>query len=344
MQLFIPSRIKVGFQTRTECFTGQLAYIIYYDSTGKLRKEKSFNGWIDPAIPTLELDNVLRSGFILNKDVTRDSWSHYSSGRSMIRVYDDRGFEFEITPSNLLFILMNTNCNKRELEGEFIYAWDGKELVLLPANCEEYKAANQFTSLQGKKIGVRDLVPGCIYQTKKQVNLTYLGKYDWYDYTWCNKSYEVVKRYVFINDINKLVPLTGLTSLSVKLNELPVDNYVDLLEIMNCSKNISPISHLTLTQLTPNTNNDISYVYKDINGLIYRYYVYGYLPLTSSHITLGNCKLVTVSNNVVNLTNVNYNSYSCRITVTKDNLLMNYSDLVVHLVNGKQYIKDNRYV
>ena len=115
MQLFIPSRIKVGFQVRSECFTKQLAYIIYYDATGKLRKEKSFNGWIDTTIPTLELDNTPRSGFILNKDVTRDSWSHYSSGRSMIRVYDDRGFEFEITPSNLLFILMNTNCNKREL-------------------------------------------------------------------------------------------------------------------------------------------------------------------------------------------------------------------------------------
>jgi hypothetical protein len=336
-QLFIPSRIKVGFQVRSECFTGQLAYIIYYDATGKLRKEKSFNGWIDDTIPTLELDNVPRSGFILNKDVTRDSWSHYSSGRSMIRVYDDRGFEFEITPSNLLFILMNTNCNKRELEGEFIYAWDGKELVLLPANCEEYKAANQFTSLQGKKIGVRDLVPGCIYQTKKQVNLTYLGKYDWYDYNWCDSCYDLVKRYVFIDDTNNLVPLTGLTSLSIKLNELPVDNYVDLLEIMNCSKNISPISHLTLTQLTP--TDDKHKVYREFDGLIYRYYIYGYLPLTSDYVTLGDCILVTVNNNVVNLTTVNADSYLPRITVSKEQLLNEYSDLVVHLVNGKQYIQ-----
>ena len=335
MQLFIPSRIKVGFQVRSECFTKQLAYIIYYDATGKLRKEKSFNGWIDTTIPTLELDNTPRSGFILNKDVTRDSWSHYSSGRSMIRVYDDRGFEFEITPSNLLFILMNTNCNKRELEGKFIYAWDGKKLVLLPANCEEYKAANQFTSLQGKKISVRDLVPGCIYQTKKQVNLTYLGKYDWYDYNWCDSSYDLVKRYVFIDDNNKLVPLTGLTSLSVRLSELPVDNYVDLLEIMNCSKNISLISHVSLTQLTP--TNDKRYVYKEINGHIYGYYLQGYLPLISDYVVLSYCKLITVSNNAVNTTEV-----SCHdryITVTKDDLLMNYSDLVVHLVNGKQYIQ-----
>jgi hypothetical protein len=334
-QLFIPSRIKVGFQTRTKCFTGQLAYIIYYDSTGKLRKEKSFNGWIDPVIPTLELDNTPRSGFILNKDVTRDSWSHYSSGRSMIRVYDDRGFEFEITPSNLLFILMNTNCNKRELEGEFIYAWNGKELVLLPANCEEYKAANQFTSLQGKKIGVRDLVPGCIYQTKKQVNLTYLGKYDWYDYSWSDSSYDLVKRYVFIDDTNKLVPLTGLTSLSVKLNDLPVDNYVDLLELMQCSKNISPISHLSLTQLTP--TDDKRYVYQDVNGHIYRFYLQGHYPLTKDSVVLSYCNLIRITDSKIKTYEVNYGEKY--ITVTKDDLLMNYSDLVVHLVNGKQYIQ-----
>lgn len=38
--LYIPEKIKVGYQER-------LAYVIYYDHTGKLRKEPSWRNWID---------------------------------------------------------------------------------------------------------------------------------------------------------------------------------------------------------------------------------------------------------------------------------------------------------
>ena len=39
--MFIPKRIKIGFQKREDTFTGKLSYIIYYDETNKLRKEKT---------------------------------------------------------------------------------------------------------------------------------------------------------------------------------------------------------------------------------------------------------------------------------------------------------------
>lgn len=37
-QLFIPEKIKVGYQKRTDTYTNKLAYVIYYDEKNKLRK------------------------------------------------------------------------------------------------------------------------------------------------------------------------------------------------------------------------------------------------------------------------------------------------------------------
>ena len=180
-QLFIADRIKVGFQKRKDCFTGQLGYIIYYDKKNVLRKEKSWEGWRHKDIDPIELDNKPHSGFVINKDVRRSSdW--FSSGRTMVRVWDSRGFEFEITTGNLLFILMTVDCSKRGLTGEFVYAWWGTELVLLPTECEEYKNCQEFTNLQAGKVGSKDMVAGCFYETKRQEELYYLGKLPWFEW------------------------------------------------------------------------------------------------------------------------------------------------------------------
>lgn len=40
--LYLPSKIKVGYQKRNNCYTKKLAYVIYYDGKGKLRKEASW--------------------------------------------------------------------------------------------------------------------------------------------------------------------------------------------------------------------------------------------------------------------------------------------------------------
>lgn len=56
--LFIPNRIRVGFQTRNDTYTKKLAYVIYYDEKGKLRKEPSWNSWRDKKIDPEEFDNV----------------------------------------------------------------------------------------------------------------------------------------------------------------------------------------------------------------------------------------------------------------------------------------------
>lgn len=114
--LYIPKKIKVGFQNRTGTYTGKLAYVSYIDSKGVFRKEKSWQQWRDKNIKPIELDNSPQEGFCLNKEIERYNWSHFSSNRSYIRMYDPRGIEFEVSPENLIGILTESNCLREVLK------------------------------------------------------------------------------------------------------------------------------------------------------------------------------------------------------------------------------------
>lgn len=182
-ELNIPKKIKVGYQKRTDTYTGSLAYVIYYDNKGVLRKEKSWDGWRDHKIDPQEFDNVPTDGFVLNKGVggARHSYG-WNARNEYIRVYDPRGFEFEISVANLLFILQECSAIKgKGLEGEFLYAWNGTELVLLPVCCQEYQESVNYRTLQAKKITSKEVIPGCSFKTKDKQEVMYLGKFTWSD-------------------------------------------------------------------------------------------------------------------------------------------------------------------
>lgn len=180
--LFIPKKIRVGFQTRNDTYTKRLAYVIYYDNKGKLRKETSWESWRDKTIDPEEYDNVPTEGFVLNKNVGgRGGW--YDERMAYVRVYDPRGFEFEITIPNLLYILENTNSIKgKGLEGEFVYSWDGKDIVLLPICAPDYVELQKFNEkvFRGTTLKVKDLVIGGTYIDKHNSHYIYMGKYDYY--------------------------------------------------------------------------------------------------------------------------------------------------------------------
>ena len=182
--IFVPKTINVGYQNRSGTYTGKLAYVIYYDEKGKLRKETSWNGWRDKDIPNDEFDNVPTEGFVLNKKAGDYStgWDHR---HAYCRVYDPRGFEFEITIENLLYILENANCIKgKGLEGEFIYGWDGKDLVLMPVESPDYKQISEFNKIihNNETIKAKDLIIGATYLTKDNENWIYMGKFEAFDY------------------------------------------------------------------------------------------------------------------------------------------------------------------
>lgn len=178
-KLNIPKTIHVGYQNRSDTYTKKLAYVIYTDEKKKKRKETSWNSWRDNKIDPNDFDNEPTSGFVLNKGVggARGSWSS-NTRNEYIRVYDPRGFEFEISVANLLFILTECNAFKgKGIEGEFVYAWGGTELVLLPVGCSEYKESSEFTSLQSKKITKKDMKEGLTYQHKNTNQMVYVGRH-----------------------------------------------------------------------------------------------------------------------------------------------------------------------
>ena len=175
----IPDKIKVGFQNRKDTYTGKLAYVVYYDNSGKLRKEPSWNSWRDDKIEPLELENIPTSGFVLNKKAGGYStgWNHR---QTYARIYDPRGFEFEINIPNLLYILEHTNSIKgKGLEGNFIYSWDGKDILLLPTDSPDYQTLKDYNDTIKNKQGFKgkDMINGATYNTIYNNQVVYMGKY-----------------------------------------------------------------------------------------------------------------------------------------------------------------------
>ena len=239
--LFIPKKIKVGFQDRKGTYTGKLAYVIYFDNKGVLRKEKSWEQWRDKKIEPQEFDNNPQDGFCLNKDVKRFNWSHFGSNRSYIRMYDPRGIEFEVTPENLIGILTETDCLKRGLEGKFVYAWKGTELVLLPCGSEAYQKAIVNTERQDQDISAKDLKPGHSYTTKKGEEVIYLGRFHWFEwssYDSDTKPRKGTKQHIFVHPEkpqygSRFFKKSDVKFLAVLNSTEPVLNYADLIDEWN---------------------------------------------------------------------------------------------------------------
>ena len=213
-KIFVPKTCRVGFQEREDTFAKKLAYVIYYGPRGDLRKETSWKSWChkpdekihagydrekeeyiyrtpDVDVTPYDFDNVPTSGFVLNKGHTRYSWDHFGGKTSVVRIYDPRGIEFEISPENLVGILMHTDCSRREIQGDLVYAFSGGDLMLLPCSSEEYKEAMNYTSLQTKKVSARDLQEGYTYVTKSEEELIYVGRHTWHEVV---NEYDDVKK------------------------------------------------------------------------------------------------------------------------------------------------------
>lgn len=250
--MFLPKEIKVGYRERSDTYTGKLAYVIYIDEKGKVRKEKSFESWRSHDIPTEQFENEPTSGFVLNKKAGGYStgWNHR---QTYVRIYDPRGFEFEISIENLLYILDNTSSIiGKGLEGEFVYAWSGSDLVLVPVNAPEYEELKKLNDLRHKKdfVKAKDLKVGATYLTKNNSEIVFLGKFDEYEYGW--KNFEVSKK----NKKQFYFARTGgdgtfyydtyqaVTRLLIDvINETPHIELSEMFEKLEFEKRYSPIDH-----------------------------------------------------------------------------------------------------
>lgn len=186
MAIYIPNKIKVGYCNRKDTYTGKLAYVIYYDENGKLRKETSWQNWRDKDIDPDDFENVPTEGFVLNRKAggVEEQWG-WNARKTYCRVYDPRGFEFEIDIVNLLFILEHCDSIKgKGLIGKFIYGWDGKDLVLLPVDSSDYKKHMELSKVvnSNNKIKAKDLKIGATYINKNNEEYVYMGKFDYWDH------------------------------------------------------------------------------------------------------------------------------------------------------------------
>ena len=181
---FIPQKLNVGFKNREDTFTGKLAFVTYFDEKGKMRKETSFENWRDWNIPTEIYDNIPTEGFSINKTVGGYKCYWYGFRKSYFRVYDPRGFEFEIAADNLLYILKCSTCENGELQGKFVYAFDGAELVLMPLCSPDYEEVEKLNKsrFNKTKITKKNIVVGGTYLAKSGEKFVYLGEYDFYPF------------------------------------------------------------------------------------------------------------------------------------------------------------------
>ncbi len=250
-QLYIPKKIRVGFQNRSDTFTGKLAYVIYYDEKNKLRKETSWNSWRDDKIEPVEFDNVPMNGFIFNKGIQR-SREWFGNGRSVFRVYAPYDFEFEINTHNLINLLMHSDVNKREITEQCVFAWSGPELVLLPVNSVEYQESVEYTEKQSTKVSTKDLIKGCKYYKRKSDDiLTYLGFFEWWDFVGINGAKSAGhyvggehkskgKKHIFVDQYNHFTPCSASTLSSIVSTDV-VDNYAKLVDNFFSTINSQPI-------------------------------------------------------------------------------------------------------
>jgi hypothetical protein len=181
-RLNIPGTLKVGFQEDSDAYSGMLAYVTYINDKDEIAKHVSWEGWRDKNIDVKTYENKPIEGFVLNKRA-----GGYKSGwnfrQTKCRVYDPRGFEVEISVDNLLYILQECSSRKgKGLEGKFVYAWSGAELILLPVCSEDYKASTDLIRKR-EKITLKTIKVGAAYKASIdsiEDQLIYIGKMKWH--------------------------------------------------------------------------------------------------------------------------------------------------------------------
>lgn len=243
--IFIPRNIKVGYVEKKSTYSGKLAYITYYDQNKILRKEISWKGWINESIGIDSFSNEPTEGFVLNKQAGGYSsgWNHR---QTYIRVYDPRGFEFEITVENLLYILENVNSVKgKGLDGKFVYAWEGTRVVLVPVAAPDYKAAKEYSDMlfDSDTLKGKDLILGARYNTKQGNVVTYLGRFDYFPEGVRRKK--TIKKYFFRTDSDsRWLMYEIVSSLKNKIISLAdencAENYAEMITELSRESIYSP--------------------------------------------------------------------------------------------------------
>lgn len=222
----------------------------------------------DEYLKPFEFENIPTSGFVLNKKA-----GGYSTGwnyrQSYIRVYDPRNIEIEISIENLLYILENsTSTVGKGLEGEFVYGWDGKDLVLIPTISPEYTEIKRFNNLRSEKsLSKSELVLGNEYTVIASgipinVPLTYLGE----SMTYYNNIPDKKELWFGYQEADNIIIRT-LSISSIKSDLGPSSRYHDYLEVLSKNEKYNPSKKVNIITSDFNSMKELNdyIISKDLN-------------------------------------------------------------------------------
>ena len=166
--LNIPTQLKIGFKPSYN--SSKLCYITYINAKGQIAKENSWESWRDKTIPVLDTENVPTSGFSI---VSGGGGRRWSSRQAYCQLLDPRGFEFQISYENLLFILSMDSYIDGKLQGEYVYGWDGANLILTPTISDDYIYSQKVTN-ELKQFNPKDCEVGHSYYSPKYPNNVFM--------------------------------------------------------------------------------------------------------------------------------------------------------------------------
>lgn len=202
---------------------------------------------------------------------------YFGSGRSVIRVYDTRDFEFEISIDNLIGILMYSDISKRDIQEECVFAWDGKDLILLPVNSEEYQQSITYTKKQSLSVSAKTLVKGHTYtQKKSNTKLVYMGYYDYYDYVKYSLNHtHLGKKHIFYDVDKKTFAIPTVSTLASVIDDSIYASFADIDQKLHNSIHFTELKSLTLVDTYEKIKLDEKYChwYKQENDGIVSLYL-----------------------------------------------------------------------
>tara|TARA_Y100000588_G_scaffold112523_1_gene123373 strand:- start:24036 stop:25316 length:1281 start_codon:yes stop_codon:yes gene_type:complete len=279
MNLYIPKNILTGFRKRPDVQDGFLGYVTYKKSKNVVYKQRSWENWRDKNIEAKEMINIPMEGFLFCKSVMHIGDVSYAK-YSRMRLYDPRGFEFEISMANVSLIISHaSNINNGEIKGKFIYSWNGDELILLPEKSYDYQKALKNTQLKNGKVSARKLIVGATYESKDKEEYVYVGRYDFYkdrDYKDLRKenldisnplflgNVKVKKDHVFYNIKNKSYSINMIPKLSNCSDSDLTDNFDDILtNFLNGKKASEIVSYKEIKLSKKEQEDKIESIFND---------------------------------------------------------------------------------
>lgn len=189
--LNIPSKIKVGFKYTYD----KLSYITYMKADGTIAKEVSWNNWRDKNIPELDFDNIPTTGFKVKDYGGSHKWS---SRLPYCQIVDPRGFEFQISYENLMFIILTDNVINGEIQGEYVFGWDNTTLILTSVKCEDYLYTTKINN-SDQRFDPKDCIVGHTYYMPKEPNkeLIYIGCFPYVNTNYRHDHWGYDSKYIF---------------------------------------------------------------------------------------------------------------------------------------------------